>query len=111
MRWVVGLLLVSAAVLKTAQLVAEPSDTLTTPFGGWLVPVQVGAELGIGLVALSGSYWRQIRALALVMFVGFAGYSLYLALSGASSCGCFGPVAVHPWWTFSLDVAVVFGLA
>jgi len=110
MRWIVGLLLVGAAILKTVQLITEPAATLMSPLGGWLLPIQVGVELGVGLFVLSGLYWRQVRWVALLLFAAFATYSLSLAIGGAASCGCFGPLKVHPWWAFFLDLAVAFGL-
>lgn len=109
MRWIVGLLLVTASALKAVQLLTEPA--LAMAAAGSFLPFQIGIELGIGFLALTGFYWRHVRWVALVLFIGFAGYSLYLALNGAASCGCFGPVHVHPWWMFFLDVAVVMGLS
>jgi len=110
MRWVVGLILVFAATLKAAQLFTDPVTALATDHAHWLVPLHVGLEFGIGLLILSGLYWQQLRWLALLLFTIFAAYSLHLALGGAASCGCFGPVKLHPRWTFMLDLAVVFGL-
>jgi hypothetical protein len=52
-----------------------------------------------------------VRWLALGIFVMFAVYALYQAIGGAASCGCFGPVKLHPWWTFFLDVAIAAGLS
>lgn len=111
MRWVVGLLLVGAAVLKAAQLLAEPALSAASPALRYLVPLQIAAEAGLGLLALSGVWWRQLRWLALVFFSAFALYSFHLATSGAATCGCFGALNVHPWWTFAIDAAVVAGLA
>jgi hypothetical protein len=111
MRWVTGLLLVVAAVLKAAELINEPAVTLANPLGRFFVPIQVGLELGLGLFVLSGLYWAKLRWLLPVLFTAFAGYSFYMALDGADSCGCFGPLRVHPWWLFFLDMAIVGGLA
>jgi len=111
MRWVVGLLLVFAAILKGVQLIAEPATTLVGLSARWLSPAQIGVELAFGLLILSGLYWHRVRWLALGTFVVFAGYAFYQAIGGAVSCGCFGPVKVHPWWTFLLDVAIVGGLS
>jgi hypothetical protein len=108
MRWVVGLLLVFAAILKSVQFVTEPAAALVT--GRWLLSLEIGVELGVGLLALAGLYWRELRWIALLLFTCFATYSFYLAIGGAASCGCFGPLEVHPWWTFFLDLAVVLGL-
>jgi len=110
MRWIVGVLLIGAATLKAIELLSEPAVALTSPMGPWFLSAEVGVELGIGLVMLSGLYWRQVRWLALLLFTAFAAYSLSLALGGAASCGCFGSLKVHPWWTFMLDVAIVLGL-
>lgn len=110
MRLGVGLLLICAAVLKSSQLLVEPAATLTNPVGRLLLPLAIGVELGIGLLVFSGLYWRRVRSLAVLLFTVFAGHSLYLVVGGATSCGCFGPIRIHPWWTFLLDVAVVCGL-
>jgi hypothetical protein len=110
MRWIAGILLVCAALLKAAELWSQPAITVLNPSTRWLLPLQTGLELGFGLVVLSGLYWRAVRWLAALLFTGFAAYSLYLAVTGAGSCGCFGPIHIHPWWTFSLDIVVVLGL-
>jgi hypothetical protein len=110
MRWVAGWLLVVAAALKAAKLIAEPGVVFTQPLGRYFLPTQCGVELAIGLLLLFGINWRILRWLAIILFTGFAAYSLYLAISGRTSCGCFGPIYVNPWWTFGLDVAVTLGL-
>jgi hypothetical protein len=61
-------------------------------------------------LALSGLYWQRIRWAVLVLFIGFAVYSLRLVLSGATSCGCFGSITFSPWWTFLIDTSIVLGL-
>jgi hypothetical protein len=110
MRIVVGLLLVTAAVLKAGQLIDDPTAALTISLGGWVLPIQVGVELGFGLLVLSGIFWRRVCWVALILFAAFSAYSLFLVFGGAASCGCFGPIEVHPWWTFMLDVAILVGL-
>jgi Methylamine utilisation protein MauE len=110
MRSFAGVLLVVAAVLKAIQFVNESAVPVTSPIGQWLLPTQIGVELAAGLLLLAGLYWRQLRWFALLLFAAFAIYSLKLALSGATSCGCFGPLKIHPWWTFILDAVVFLGL-
>jgi hypothetical protein len=107
-RWLVGLVLIFAAILKAVELVTEPAIALTT--GRMMLPLQIGVELCLGLCALTGLYWRHLRYLAAALFTAFAAYSLYLATTGATSCGCFGPVRIHPWWTFGLDLAILLAL-
>jgi len=110
MRWIAGLLLVSAAALKAVELVVDPAIAMTSPLGRYFLPVAIGVEFAVGVLLLSGLYWRTLRPFSILLFTAFAAYSLYLALNGAASCGCFGPVHVNPWWTFGLDCAVVVGL-
>ena len=110
MRWIVGWLLIVASMLKATGPIIAPETAVVSPLGSWFPPVQAGLELGLGLIVLSGIYWRLARWVVLLLFVGFAAYTLHLALAGAASCGCFGPLKVHPWWTFLLDLAIVLGL-
>ena len=110
MRWIVGLLLVGAALLKSVELLIGSAVPLSSTLGQYLLPLEIGIELATGLLILAGFYWHTLRWLAVVLFVAFGGYSLYLALKGAASCGCFGPLHVSPWWTFGLDSVVVLGL-
>ncbi len=110
MRWIAGILLVGAAVLKTVELVTDSTVVATAPFGATFLAVQIGIEFTIGLVVLLGVYWRMLRWLVSVLFFFFAAYSFYLALGGAASCGCFGPVHINPWWTFIVDFTIFVGL-
>jgi hypothetical protein len=110
MRWITGLLLLFASVLKGYSLAFEPSFFALGTLRQILSAVQVIVEYGLALLVLSGLYWHRLRWIVLVLFVGFACYSLYLAIGGVTSCNCFGPVAMSPWWTFLLDFAIVFGL-
>lgn len=110
MRIIAGLLLIAAAVLKAVEFVSEPTAAMVHLFGGRL-PIQIVIEFAMGLLMVTGAYWGALRWFVVLLFSGFAAYSLYLAVNGAASCGCFGPVIVSPWWTFAIDLAVVVGLA
>ncbi|MCG8450394.1 MAG: hypothetical protein MI725_12565 [Pirellulales bacterium] len=115
MRWVVGLLLIVAALLKGVQVYLYPADALANNVLGVnesrvLLPLQISGEFGLGLAAICGLFWRQLRWFALAVFASFSCYSLLLALQGATSCGCFGQLKIHPWWTFIIDSIVFIGL-
>jgi hypothetical protein len=73
-------------------------------------PVLSAIELAAGLVVISGLFWRELRYIVLLLFISFAAYAFNQAVAGADTCGCFGPVRIHPWWTFLLDMAIVLGL-
>ncbi len=53
MRWVVDLLLVCAAILKSIELGTEPASKLAIPFGRWLLPMLIAVGLGVGLLTLT----------------------------------------------------------
>jgi hypothetical protein len=97
--------------LKAHGLFADASPR-ETPFSTpqlQVLAVEVEAVLGVWL--LSGLWPRAAWAAALALFAALAGASLYLALDGQRSCGCFGRVEVSPWWTAGLDVAAITLLA
>jgi len=102
-----GLLLLTAAGLKTHQLATEPVMATGVLESRWFLIAIVEFELLFGIWLLSGLYPRSTWVLAVVCFVTFSCYSLWKATSGAASCGCFGKVEVNPWHTFIFDVAAV----
>ena len=79
-------------------------DKLPSPFGRGAGGE--GSLPGQATVAEGRLTWLA----ALACFSIFACYSLYEAISGAASCGCFGSVELNPWYTFTLDVAVFASL-
>ena len=47
----------------------------------------------------------------MLCFAAFSTITLYKALTGAASCGCFGKIHVNPWITlFSIDLPAVIAL-
>jgi Protein of unknown function (DUF1573) len=106
-RVLLGLLLLCAAGLKAYALwtgTGEPDPFFFSPRTEMAV-IQTEAVLGLWLV--SGIYPRISRQVAIVFFGLLASASLYLAIAGQASCGCFGQVPINPWITFALDVGAV----
>ena len=85
MRWIAGLLLVAAAVLKAAQLVSDPASALLNPLGRYFLPTEIGGEFAVGTLLLNGHNWRMLRWFVLMLFTAFAGYSIYMTIIGAAS--------------------------
>jgi hypothetical protein len=111
LRIALGLFLLVTAGLKLHGLVVDPlagDSFLASPR---LQIAAIEVELLLGLWLLSGWQLRAARFVALAFFGILASASLWLALQGQSSCGCFGRVQVNPWATFALDVAIVAALA
>jgi WD40 repeat protein/thiol-disulfide isomerase/thioredoxin len=101
--------LIVAAALKMHLFIT--GSALGVMYGSrWLQAGTIEYELLLGTWLLSGSYSARCRALSMFTFGGFGGYSLYLALSGALSCSCFGGLQVNPWWTVALDVILILSL-
>jgi hypothetical protein len=107
---VLGVLLLAAAGLKAHGLALEPTGEHTLLSSPRLQIATVEVEVLLGLWLLSGQARRAAWAVALGFFGILAGVSLYLALIGQRSCGCFGEVQVSPWLTLSLDVAAIVAL-
>jgi thiol-disulfide isomerase/thioredoxin len=101
-----AVILIIAATLKTHQLIANPG--LGALYGSrWLQVGLIEYECIVAVWLMSGFRPTWCRGVSLITFAGFGCYSLYLALSGTTSCGCFGQVHVNPWWAFTLDGVLV----
>ena len=106
-----GTLLIVAAALKAHQLLTEPvANTDIWSYRPVLI-LLVECELALGLWLLSGLLPRLAWLTALACFSFFCVVTLYKALTGAASCGCFGSVSVPPWITLlSIDLPAVLAL-
>jgi hypothetical protein len=100
-----GLLLVVTALLKAQGPADGALGQNTMLFSPRLQFAVVVIEAILGLWLLSGWAGRAAWFFAVAFFLVVAGFSLYLALMGQSSCGCFGRIHVSPWSDFTLDVA------
>jgi thiol-disulfide isomerase/thioredoxin len=108
---VLGLLLLTAAVLKGHELLTVP--VANKDLWSWrpFMILQVEFELALGIWLLSGIFKRSAWLAALTCFSLFCCITLYKGLSGAASCGCFGRVHVNPWITLTaIDLPAVISL-
>jgi len=103
----VGVFLIAAALMKALS----PADAVVAEavydMPAWIVAAGVQIELAVGLWLVSGWRPHSARRAAVVLFLGFAAFSLYRSLAGYESCGCFGSLRVNPWLTFALDLGVL----
>ena len=109
-RVFLAVILLTAAGLKAYQLATTPS--LGTGFlnARWLNILVVEFELFFGIWLIFGMFPQLTWLASVVLFIVFASVSFYKVAIGADSCGCFGAVAVNPWYTFAFDVSVVITL-
>ena len=109
-RMILGGILLVAAALKGYQLATEPTAEIGLMTSRWFLIGAVEVEVLLGMCLVSGLVVRSSWLISLGCFALFSCISLYKALSGEASCGCFGSVQVNPWYTLSLDVAAVVAL-
>ena len=91
-----GTLLIVAAALKGHQLLTEPLANQDVWSYRPVLILLVECELALGLWLVSGLLPRLAWLTALACFSFFCVVTLYKALTGAASCGCFGAVRVPP---------------
>ena len=100
-----GLLLIAAAGLKFIE-------ALNICIPGWrehgvwesyeFILVQLPLEFALGVWLISGLFRKAAWLAGTLAFLGFIGVTLFKAISGAESCGCFGQIHVNPWLTLGL---------
>jgi hypothetical protein len=114
-HWVLrllGTLLLTAAMLKGYELLALPTANKDLWSYRPFLILQVELELILGLWLLSGLWKRLAWWISLLCFGLFCSITLYKAMTGADSCGCFGLIHVNPWMTlWAIDVPAVLLLA
>jgi hypothetical protein len=121
LRVVLALILLAAAALKARQLATEPIFGSGLLESRWFLIAAVEFELLFALWLLStllpspsgrgaGGEGILTWLLSVALFSIFACVSLYKALSGYASCGCFGNLQVNPWHTAMFDMVVLCAL-
>ncbi len=100
-----GLVLLTAGILKSYQVVAETSVMLD--LWQWFLFAVIEIEFILGGWLLSG--FRLILAwrMALICFAIFGGVAFYQALAGETSCNCFGKLHLNPWYALSIDLGAI----
>ena len=109
-RIVAAIVLLTAAALKCHQLATEPTIGTGLLESRWFLMATVEAELFASIWLLADIWAKPTWAAVLALFGLFMCVSLYKAISGHATCGCFGRVPVNPWYTRILDVAIVLSL-
>jgi hypothetical protein len=114
-RWATANRLVAMALFVSGGLKAYELATGPTFEGGLfssrlLLSVLVDFEFFLAIWLASGLYGAGATVIALATFATFSIVSFVRILSSAESCGCFGPVKVHPAYSFALDVVLVIAL-
>jgi len=109
---ILAIALLTAAVLKGWLLLTEPvANNDIWSYRPFLI-LTVEFELALGIWLLSGLFKKAAWLATLLCFSVFSAITLYKGITGAESCGCFGPVHVNPWMTlFAIELPAVIALS
>ncbi|MBN1187148.1 MAG: hypothetical protein JXB49_33025 [Bacteroidales bacterium] len=108
---ILGILLLTAAVLKGWQIMNEPLANNNIFSSRWYHIMIVEFELAMGIWLVSGLLKKTAWLVTLGLFSMFSVITLYKGITGYASCGCFGQVHVNPWITlFAVDLPAVIAL-
>ncbi len=102
-----GVVLFLAAAFKTDELATTPTLGNSLLENRYLLMAVIQFEFFLALWLFSGPYPRLAWKITLGLFSIFTVITLYKALSGEASCGCFGRVEINPWYTLLLDSSAV----
>jgi hypothetical protein len=105
-----GVILLVAAGTKTYDLITSSFPEMPLHIPQWLWGWLLAFELLLGSWLIFPWHPHLVRTVALITFGGFLVSALFLALSGVSSCACFGTFKVNPWTTTFLDLCAMVAL-
>jgi len=106
-----GVLLLTAAVLKGWEVMNEPLANNNIFSSRWYHIMIVEFELAMGIWLVSGVLKKAAWLVTLCIFSLFSIITLYKGITGYASCGCFGKVHVNPWITLlAIDLPSVVAL-
>lgn len=107
MRTTVAFILLFAAVAKGWAVYSTNRPWMSADT---TAAIQIAGESALALWLLSRLLINTSHYIALVTFLFFAIYTIYMAFAGAKKCGCFGSLDTSPWYALGLDLTVVAGL-
>jgi hypothetical protein len=110
-EYVLALLLLAAASLKTNQLLTNSEIAIPILIGHKAAfTVLIQSELLLALWLLIGGLPRARLICSVGCFTLFAAASCYEAAHAIASCGCFGNIKVPPAITAALDITAALAL-
>lgn len=103
-----GVILLAASCLKAYSLAVQlPSSGESLVNSFWLQTVLIECEAACAIWLLLNVGQVYALTTALFAFALFSCVSLFQAVTGMTSCGCFGPVPTPPWIIFMFDITLV----
>jgi hypothetical protein len=106
----VGVLLLVAAILKAQGFGVTPVSALGWLSAAWIQVGLIEAEVLLACWLISGKAPLAAWLVACMTFSMFAGVAFFQAWIGRATCGCFGRLALNPWYAFLIDLGVLAAL-
>jgi len=103
-RWVLGAILLPAAVLKLHQWIVGSTETHLTA-SDFLLPIVAIVEFFLAVWIVSGIGGKNSLIAATGVFGCFAVVSLWKISQGIGECDCFGKTKFSPKLSYWIDVA------
>ena len=107
LRLFLGIVVLTAAVLKAHQLATQPSLGEGLLHARWFNILVVEFEIFFGIWLLLGLMPKLTWLASIGCFLVFASVSAYKGFAGEASCGCFGAATINPWLTMMFDLVIV----
>lgn len=110
LRVILSLTLLAAALFKVHELSTTPYLDKFPPRWVMIVFTELEILFALWLFFVPKRLTQITWFATLGLFSFFTCVTLYKALIGAESCGCFGRVEINPWYTLIFDSTVVAAL-
>lgn len=107
LRVLLGLVLLAAALFKVHELSTTPYLDKFPPRWVMIVFTELEILFALWLFFVPKRLTQTTWLATLGLFSFFTCVTLYKALTGEASCGCFGRVEINPWYTLIFDSTVV----
>ncbi len=102
-----GAFLIVAAIMKVHQMLTQyvSDEPLWESWHFFLAAIPL--EFGLGVWLVSGLFKKAGWLLGTLTFAFFIVITAHKAVTGQTSCGCFGTVEVNPWVTLlAIDIPI-----
>ena len=107
LRILLGVVLLLAAGMKVHELSTTPYIAAFPPRWMMIVFTELEILFAIWLLFVPKNFEKITWLATACLFSFFSLVTLYKALSGEASCGCFGRVEINPWYTLIFDTTTV----
>lgn len=108
-RWTLGILLLTAAVLKFSHGFSQELGEVHGSLCSHAVSIRLVpcSEILLGLWLISGIQTTLSFVAAAATFGCFAAFTLWEIWHGITDCGCFGRIALQPKVTYWIDIGAL----